>query len=133
MPRRWPRRWRIPTSAELEAHRQYALAVYNNSKSLPATWRATIYPALKADLRKANRWFASSQDRARFKSQTLRVKDGFTAVVNANSEAIQSFMWLGNNPPDLLLQAEALLIGDNQLANGKKVLDNALAALRKLL
>jgi hypothetical protein len=119
--------------AELEAHRQYALTVYNNTKSQPATWRATIYPALKADLRKANRWFASSQDRARFKSQTLRVKDGFTAVTNANDEAIESFMWLGRNPPDLLLQAQALETGDYQLATGKKVLVDALAALKKLL
>jgi hypothetical protein len=119
--------------AQLEAHRQYALTVYANAKSLPAKWRATIYPALKADLSKANRWFASSQDRASFKSQTLRVRDGFTAVTNANDEAIESFMWLGRNPPDLLLQAEALDTGDSQIAIGKNGLGGALAALKKLL
>ena len=119
--------------AQLEAHRQYALAVYNNTKSLPATWQATIYPALKADLRKANRWFASSRDRASFTSQTLRVKGGFTSVTNANDEAIVSFMWLGRNPPDLVQQAEAIDTGDYQLASGEEVFDDALAALKKLL
>ena len=94
--------------AQLLAHEQFALAKYNNTKSLPATWRATIYPALKADLRKASRWFASSRDRASYRAQTLRVRDGFTSVTSANDEAIWSFKWLGQDPPDLVLQEEKI-------------------------
>jgi hypothetical protein len=119
--------------AQLLAHEQYALTVYNNTESLPDEWARAIHKAINADLRKAPRWFASANDRKSFKAVTKRVSGCFSILMFAHNAVSRSFLALSSDPPALGKQASAIADGDKSVGDAKSFFSEALAALRKLL